>query len=157
MKHKIAVFPGTFDPITVGHESIVHRAVTLFDKIYIAIGCNAEKRTLFQIDDRIKFIESTFKGMEKIEVTTYKGLTIDFCKSVNATFMIRGIRNGMDFEFEKNIAQINKKISSIDTLFLISSPEGSPVSSSIVRDIFTHGGDISEFIPQAIIQMINQR
>jgi len=155
--NKIAIYPGSFDPITVGHEAIVLRSYELFNKIFVAIGCNSEKNCFFSIDERLKWIKKTFADLKNIEVVTYQGLTVDFCKSINAKFILRGIRTGADFEYEKNIAQINKKIAGIETVMFFSEPEYTHISSSIIREIYRYGGDISEFVPHQIIQMINRR
>lgn len=148
---KVAVFPGSFDPFTVGHESIVNRAKDLFDKIYIAIGYNAQKDALFSLEERIDFINQVFENNTKIEVVHYEGLTIDFCKKLNANYILRGLRTAADFEYERAIAQVNKAMfEGIETVFLLTMPEHTPVNSSIVRDILRHGGDASQFIPKQI-------
>lgn len=149
--NKIAVFPGTFDPFTVGHESIVNRSLNLFDKIYIAIGYNAKKDALFTLDQRIDFIKQVFSDNSKIEVTHFEGLTIDFCKQLGANYILRGLRTAADFEYERAIAQVNKAMhEGIETVFLLTMPEHTPVNSSIVRDILRHGGDASKFIPKKL-------
>ena len=148
---KIAVFPGSFDPITNGHEDIIKRAIPLFDKIVIAIGINADKKYMFDIEKRKKFITDTFKNQPKIETTTYTGLTVDYCKKINAEFILRGLRNPADFEFEKAIAQTNRKLSGIETVFLLTSAETSFISSSIVRDIIRNNGDVSVLVPETVI------
>jgi pantetheine-phosphate adenylyltransferase len=145
---KTAVFPGTFDPFTVGHESIVNRAQVLFDKIYIAIGYNAKKDALFSLEERKGFINQVFKENNKIEVIHFEGLTIDLCKEVGANYILRGLRTAADFEYERAIAQVNKAMyEGIETVFLLTMPEHTPINSSIVRDIIRHGGDASKFIP----------
>jgi len=145
---KIAIFPGSFDPFTIGHESIVNRAQVLFDKIYIAVGFNAQKDALFSLEDRKGFINQVFEGNPKIEVVHFEGLTIDFCKSMGAGYILRGLRTAADFEYERAIAQVNKAMyEDIETVFLLTMPEHTPVNSSIVRDIIRHGGDVSKFIP----------
>ncbi len=149
---KIAVFPGSFDPFTVGHKSIVDRALNMFDEIIIAIGYNSEKSGFFPLEKRVEWIKQTFKDNRKIKVITYQGLTVDFCKKNNANYILRGLRTSEDFEYERAIAQMNKKLlPETETVFLLTSPEHTPISSSIVREIFKHGGDISEFIPEGII------
>lgn len=145
---KVAVFPGSFDPFTVGHESIVSRAQELFDKIYIAVGYNAKKDALFSLEDRKKFINQVFEGNHKIEVVHFEGLTIDFCKNIGAKYILRGLRTAADFEYERAIAQVNKAMyEGIETVFFLTMPEHTPINSSIVRDIVRHGGDVSKFIP----------
>jgi len=147
---KKAVFPGSFDPITLGHKDIISRALPLFDEIVIAIGINDDKKYMFTLDERVQFIKDTFKNELKIKVTTYKGLTIDYCKEINADYMLRGLRNPADFEFEKAIAQTNRKLSGIDTLFLLTSAETSYISSSIVRDVLRNGGDYTILVPNSV-------
>ncbi len=145
---KRAVFPGSFDPFTVGHESIVNRAQVLFDKIYIAVGFNPKKDALFSLDDRKGFIKQVFEGNAKIEVVHFEGLTIDLCKSLDAKYILRGLRTAADFEYERAIAQVNKAMhEGIETVFFLTMPEHTPINSSIVRDILRHGGDASKFIP----------
>ncbi len=147
----IAVFPGSFDPITKGHEAIVLRALALFDKIIIAIGHNDSKQGLFKIEQRKKWIDEVFQAYPNIETAVYEGLTIDFCKKVNAKYILRGLRSSADFEFERNIGQANKMLDDeIETIFLLSAPEHLPITSSIVRDIFRNGGDVSKFVPSRI-------
>lgn len=149
--NKIAVFPGSFDPITRGHENIILRAIPLFDQIIVALGENAEKSGYFNIEKRIAWIEKVFKNHPSVCVKRYSGLTVDFCKTVNANYILRGLRTSADFEFERSIGQTNKKLyAEIETLFLLTMPEFTPVNSSIVRDIHRHGGDVSDFIPMAI-------
>jgi len=145
-----AVFPGSFDPITLGHVDIIKRAIPLFDKIVIAIGVNAEKKYMFSLEKRVDFIKKCFADEPKISVTQYKGLTVDYCKSLNADFILRGLRNPADFEFEKAIAQTNRKLSGIETVFLLTSADTSFISSSIVRDIMRNGGDASELVPKCV-------
>lgn len=148
---RIAVFPGSFDPITVGHESIIKRACQLFDKVIVAIGGNAEKKSYFSIDQRLEWIEKVFEHEPKVSVARYNGLTVDFCREVNARFLLRGLRTSADFEFERSIGQVNKKLHpGIETIFLLTAPEHTSINSSIVRDILRHGGDASPFVPEAV-------
>ncbi len=143
-----AVFPGSFDPITLGHVDIIKRALPLFDEIIIAIGTNASKQNMFSLEKRMEFISSTFKGQTKIKVATYEGLTANFCKEQKAQFILRGLRNPTDFTYEQTIAQANDKVNGVDSIFLIASPEYSYISSSIVRDIARNGGDFSALVPK---------
>ena len=142
-----AGFPGTFDPTTLGHVDIIKRALPLFDELIIAIGVNADKKTMFSLEERIQFIEDVFKNESQVKVKSYSGLTANFCKEENAQFIVRGLRNSIDFAYEQSIAQANAKVNGIDSVFLISSPEYSHISSSIVRDIARHGGDYQDLIP----------
>ena len=148
---KIAIFPGSFDPFTVGHESIVNRALSLFDKIIIMIGYNANKKSFFPIEKRIKWINQVFENVEKVEVRLHDGLTVDFCREVGARYILRGLRTSADFEYERAIAQINKKMHpEIETVFLLTLPEHTPVNATIIRDIVFHGGDASQFLPKGL-------
>ncbi|WP_456461319.1 pantetheine-phosphate adenylyltransferase [Lutibacter sp.] len=147
---KRAIFPGSFDPITLGHVDIINRALPLFDEIIIAIGINADKKYMFSLEERINFIKKTYKNEPKIKVETYTGLTIDICTKLNVDFILRGLRNPADFEFEKAIAQTNRKMSTIETVFLLTSAETSYISSSIVRDILRNGGNIKDFVPKSV-------
>jgi pantetheine-phosphate adenylyltransferase len=147
---KRAVFPGSFDPLTLGHVDIIKRASPLFKEIIIAIGTNSSKKYMFTLEERIEFIRETFADNPKIKVTSYKGLTIDFCKNNNIDFILRGLRNPADFEFEKAIAHTNRKLARIETVFLLTSANTSYISSSIVRDILRHNGDVSLLVPNAV-------
>ena len=147
---KRAVFPGSFDPITLGHVDILERALPLFDEIILAIGTNADKNYMFSLEDRVRFLEKTFKNEVRIKVMTYKGLTVDFCKKENAAFILRGLRNSIDLEFEKTIGQTNYKMSGIETVFLISSSGKGHISSSVVRDVRKNGGDFSFMVPEVV-------
>jgi len=149
---KKAIFPGSFDPITLGHVDIIERAIPLFDEIVIAIGINADKNYMYEAEKRKKFIEETFSNQPKVTTTTYSGLTVEFCKKINAEFILRGLRNPADFEFEKAIAQTNRKLSGIETVFLLTSAETSFISSSIVRDIIRNNGDVSVLVPTSVIK-----
>ncbi|WP_405370873.1 pantetheine-phosphate adenylyltransferase [Nonlabens sp. Asnod2-A12] len=147
---KRAVFPGSFDPITLGHFDIIERGLGLFDEIIIAIGVNADKKYMFSLEDRKRFIEESFKHESKIKVMTYSGLTIDFCKKQEAEFILRGLRNPGDFEFEKAIAHTNRKLSEIETVFLLTSSGKSYISSSIVRDVIRNNGDYTSLVPDTV-------
>jgi len=148
---KIAVFPGSFDPFTLGHESIVRRGYPLFDKIIIAIGQNVLKDSFFSLEKRINWISDVFRNDPKITVDTYKGLTVDYCREKHAQFILRGLRTAADFEYERAIAQVNKAMfPEIDTVFFLTMPEHSAINSSIIRDIVRNGGDASQFVPAAI-------
>ncbi|GLU42423.1 pantetheine-phosphate adenylyltransferase [Allomuricauda sp. NBRC 101325] len=146
-----ALFPGSFDPLTLGHFDIIQRGVTLFDELVIAIGINADKKYMFSLDERVKFIKEAFKDEPKIKVTTYQGMTIDFCKKIDANFILRGLRNPADFEFEKAIAHTNRKLSEIETVFLLTSSGKSFISSSIVRDVIRNGGDYTGLVPETVV------
>lgn len=151
---KKAIFPGSFDPITNGHFDIIKRGVSLFEEIIVAIGVNAEKKYMFSLEDRKRFIEEAFKDEPKVKVITYSGLTIDLCKKENAEFILRGLRNPADFEFEKAIAHTNRSLSKIETVFLLTAAGTSFISSSIVRDVLRNGGDISTLVPEAVIKKL---
>jgi pantetheine-phosphate adenylyltransferase len=148
---KKAIFPGSFDPITNGHYDIIKRGVSLFDEVIVAIGVNAEKKYMFSLEDRKRFIDEAFKDEPKVKVITYSGLTIDLCKKENAEFILRGLRNPADFEFEKAIAHTNRVMSKIETVFLLTAARTSFISSSIVRDVLRNGGDISQLVPKAVL------
>ncbi|WP_185856542.1 pantetheine-phosphate adenylyltransferase [Blattabacterium cuenoti] len=154
MNKKIAVFPGSFDPITLGHYDIIIRALNLFDKIVIAIGKNFEKKNMFSLKKRKKWIQKTFLSFsQKIEIDSFNGLTISFCIKKKAKFLLRGIRNQLDFEFERNIFLINKELYKkhiIETVYLFSSYDKSHISSYIVRDVIKNGGDYTTFVPSAV-------
>jgi pantetheine-phosphate adenylyltransferase len=145
-----AIFPGSFDPITLGHQDIINRALPLFDEIVIAIGVNADKKYMFSLEDRKRFIEKTFQNEPKISVITYEGLTIDLCHKINANFILRGLRNPADFEFEKAIAHTNRRLSKIETVFLLTAAKTSYISSSIVRDVIRNHGEYELLVPEAV-------
>ncbi len=145
-----AVFPGSFDPITLGHYDLIKRSIPLFDEIIVAIGINADKKYMFSLEDRKRFIEESFKDEPTVKVTTYSGLTIDYCREVKAKFILRGLRNPADFEFEKAIAHTNRKLSKIETVFLLTAANTSYISSSIVRDVIRNGGDFHVLVPDAV-------
>jgi pantetheine-phosphate adenylyltransferase len=145
-----AIFPGSFDPITLGHQDIINRALPLFDEIVIAIGINADKKYMFSLEERKRFIEETFQNEPKISVITYEGLTIDLCHKINANFILRGLRNPADFEFEKAIAHTNRRLSKIETVFLLTAAKTSYISSSIVRDVIRNHGEYELLVPEAV-------
>jgi len=145
-----AVFPGSFDPLTLGHKDIIDRGLPLFDEIIIAIGTNSSKKYMFDLEQRKEFIKKTYINEPKIKVDTYQGLTIDYCKSIDSDFILRGLRNPADFEFEKAIAHTNRRMSKIETVFLLTSADTSFISSSIVRDILQNKGDVSLFVPKTV-------
>ena len=147
---KRAVFPGSFDPITLGHLDIIQRSIPLFDEIIIGVGTNSEKKYMFPLDKRMDFIKDTFAEFKSISVTQYEGLTIEFCKKVQADFIIRGLRNPADFEFEKAIAHTNRKLSGIETVFLLTAAKTSFISSSIVREIISNQGDYTQLVPATV-------
>lgn len=148
---KIAVFPGSFDPITKGHESIVLRALPLFDEVIVAIGVNSAKKYLFDLDKRVEMVEEVFKGEPKVKVDSFEGLTVDYCKSKDANYILRGLRTSADFEFERSIAMINKTMfDDLETIFILTTPELSAINSTIVRDIYRNGGDVSPFVPEGL-------
>ena len=144
---RTAIFPGTFDPFTIGHDALVRRALDLVDELYIAIGINTEKRTLLSLEERIERITTLYGDEPRIHVVSYEGLTTDFAQSVGAKFIIRGVRNTIDFEYEKNIADINRMLTGIDTILLISDPQYATISSSMVRELSHFGKDISAYLP----------
>lgn len=148
---KVALFPGSFDPITVGHESIVYRSLSLFDKVIVAIGYNANKKAFFSIEKRIAMIQKVFAQEPRVQVISYEGLTVDLCNRLGVRYILRGLRTSADFEFERAIAQVNKIMHpNIETVFMLTAPQHTPVNSSIIRDILLHNGDPSQFIPSAI-------
>ncbi|MCH1454507.1 MAG: pantetheine-phosphate adenylyltransferase [Flavobacteriaceae bacterium] len=147
---KRALFPGSFDPITLGHLDIIERSVPLFDEIVIGVGTNSDKKYMFPLNKRMAFIEETFSNYKNISVSQYEGLTIEFCKKVQANFIIRGLRNPADFEFEKAIAHTNRALSGIETVFLLTAAKTSFISSSIVREIISNKGDYSQLVPGSV-------
>jgi pantetheine-phosphate adenylyltransferase len=148
---KVALFPGSFDPITIGHEDLIKRAVPLFDIIIVAIGINSTKKYQYSIEQRIEFLKLTFSNYPTIEITPYEGLTIDFCQSVGAQYILRGIRNSNDYLYENSIAQMNKAMDKdIETIFFPTTPALSAINSTIVRDIINNNGDASQFVPQVL-------
>lgn len=148
---KIAIFPGSFDPITVGHESIVYRSLELFDKIIIAVGHNENKKAFFPLETRRSMIKDVFINNPKIEVTDYHDLTVDLCKRVGAKYIIRGLRTSADFEYERAIAQVNKAMyPEIESVFILTMPEHTSINSTIVREILRYGGNASKFLPSSV-------
>jgi pantetheine-phosphate adenylyltransferase len=148
---RIALFPGSFDPITLGHVDIIERAVPLFDEIKIAVGTNSAKNYLFSLEQRVQWIEQTFAHELKISVITYEGLTVDFAREQGVQFLLRGLRNPADFEFEKAIAQANREmVPDLETVFLLTSARYAYISSSIVREVYNHGGDFQKFVPATV-------
>ena len=153
---KIAVFPGSFDPITVGHVDIVKRALPLFDQIIVAIGSNSQKQSLFSLEQRIKWIKLVFKDESKVKVESYEGLTVNFCEQKKATYLLRGIRSAGDFEYEKTIAHLNHDMMpQLETILILSRLELSSISSTIVREIIRGKGKVNKFVPKEIIKDIN--
>ena len=143
----IAIFPGTFDPFTIGHDALVRRALNIVDELYIAIGINTEKRTMLTLEERLERIAALYKDEPRIHVVSYEGLTTDFAQSIGAKFIIRGVRSAIDFEYERNIADVNRMLTGIDTILLISEPEYAAISSSMVRELAHFGKDISKYLP----------
>lgn len=152
---RIAVFPGSFDPITCGHESVIRRAVPLFDKIIVALGINSQKNHYFDVETRLKMIDATFADCDTIISDSYLGLTVDYCKNKGARYILRGLRTAADFEFERSIGQMNKQlIPDIETIFMLTQPEHTPLNSSIVRDILRHDGNTEKFVPKAAWKIV---
>jgi pantetheine-phosphate adenylyltransferase len=148
---KVAVFPGSFDPFTIGHEAIIRRAMSLFDEIIVAVGTNALKKNFYALETRKAIIRKVFENEPGIRVDHYEGLTVDYCKENGAGYLLRGLRTSADFEFERAIGQVNKSLApGIESVFLLTAPEHSFINSSIVRDIIINGGDASRFVPSAI-------
>jgi pantetheine-phosphate adenylyltransferase len=151
MSKKVALFPGSFDPFTIGHESVVNRAMPLFDEIVIAIGENTKKPGFFSLEQRMHMIKEVFKEKSMVSVVSYRGLTVEFCKEVGARYLLRGLRTASDFEYERAIAQMNKAMyPQLESVFLLTTPAHTPINSTIVRDIILNGGDASQFVPSAI-------
>lgn len=148
---KIAVFPGSFDPFTIGHEDIIRRALPLFDQLIVAIGYNSSKKSMFDYEIRLKWVEEIFSDEKKVIVEAYEGLTVDFCLEQKANYILRGLRSSVDFEFEKAIGQMNQSLQpSLETLVLLSRPEHSHINSTIIRDIILHQGDVSAYVPKVV-------
>jgi len=149
---QIAVFPGSFDPITIGHVDLVRRALPLFDKIIVAIGINAQKKYLFPLDQRLEWLRVVFAEEPKVEVDSFERLTADYCKRIGANYLLRGLRNASDFDYEKTISQLNHIVGDgLETIFLIAQPGYSHISSTIVREIIKGGGDASPFLPESVL------
>lgn len=152
---KIALFPGSFDPITIAHVDILKRALPLFDKIVVGIGLNSSKQSFLSAEKREEIVKTVFADTENVEVQLYEGLTVDFCKKINANYMVRGIRSVGDFEYERAIAQINQTMMpEMETIFILSKPEYSAISSTIVRDILRNHGDITPFLPKEALKFL---
>ena len=147
---KTAIFPGSFDPITLGHQDIIEKSLNLFDNVIIGVGQNSQKKYMFSAEQRKNFVEKTFQSIDNIEVKIYEGLTVDFCKKNNANYIIRGLRNVSDFEFEKTIALTNRRLSGIETVFFLTSAKNSYISSGIVRELIINNGDYSLLIPKGL-------
>ena len=154
---RIALFPGTFDPVTFGHLDIIERALPLFDKLFIGIGTNASKQAMFSAEQRIIWLRDIFKKEKKVEVVKYDGLTVECCKRVDANYIVRGIRYVNDFEYEKAIADMNRSLDgNIETVFLTCLPKYTSVASTLVRDVIRNGGDVSQFVPDVVLKTIRQ-
>ena len=152
---RICLFPGTFDPVTLGHVDIINRALPLFDKIIVGIGLNAAKAPMFSPEKRLKWINDLYKNDDRVDGDVYEGLTVDFCKKIGARFILRGIRYVSDFEYEKTIADANRTLDkNIETIFLTGEPKYTSVASTIVRDIIKHHGDASQFLPKEVIETL---
>lgn len=148
---KIAVFPGSFDPFTKGHENVISRSLDLFDKIVIAIGSHSQKSNFFPLEKRLAMISDLYQNEPRVEVDHYDGLTIDYCETIGAGYLLRGLRTSADFEYERAIAQVNRKMNNrVETVFLLTVPELTPVNSSIVREILRHNGDVTQFLPDGM-------
>jgi pantetheine-phosphate adenylyltransferase len=148
---RIALFPGSFDPITKGHEAIVKRGLKLFDEIIVAVGINSNKQNFFDLEKRKQMVAQTFKSHKNVRIESYEGLTIDFCKKMKANFILRGLRSNADFEYETNIAQMNSALSpTIETVFILTSPELSAISSTVVRDVLRYNGNAAQFLPKNV-------
>ena len=153
-----AVFPGSFDPVTLGHQDIVHRATQIFEKVYVAIGRNTSKTTLLPFDSRFEIVSKVFKNIPQVEVIIYEELTVQLCERLGARYVVRGLRSGTDFDYERNIALMNEKLNpEIETVFFISNPQYAGISSTIVKEIHKFGGDISRFVPVEVIDFLNKK
>jgi len=150
MSNAIAVFPGTFDPITIGHVSIVRRALPLFSKVVLGVGVNTSKRAMFSEEQRLAWARAAFASEPKVEVVAFSGLTVDLCKRIGASFIVRGLRNSTDHGYERSIALVNRQIAGVDTIFLPSAPEHAHISSTIVRELLANSADVSAFVPEGV-------
>lgn len=157
MEKRRAIFPGTFDPFTIGHQSLVDRALTLVDEIVISIGVNLTKKTYFSLEERVASIEQLYRNEPRVQVMLYDSLTVDFAKRIDARFILRGIRTMSDFEYEKHMADVNRELTGIETFILFTEPEYTHISSSIVRELLQYGKDISRFVPQEVQHTLKQR
>lgn len=155
---RICLFPGTFDPLTLGHVDIIDRAISLFDKIIVGIGLNASKEPMFSADQRVEWINEIYKNEERVEGAIYEGLTVDYCTVIGAKYILRGIRYVSDFEYEKTIADANRTLDkTIETIFLTGEPKYTSVASTIVRDIIRNGGNASPFLPEIVYQSFSKK
>jgi len=149
---RTALFPGSFDPVTKGHENVVLRAASLFDQIVVAVGRHSSKTGMFSVEDRIAMLEATFAHLPNVKVTSYQGLTADYCKEVGAQVQLRGVRNAVDLSYEQTLAQMTRTLHpELDTVVLLTNPEFAPIHSTVVRDVLVHGGDASPFVPEAVL------
>ena len=148
---KKAVFPGSFDPITLGHCEIIEKACEIFDEVIVSVGNNSDKNYRFSIDQRLKFISDEFINNSRVYVEKYQGLTVDFCKNKNIKHIVRGLRNPADFEFEKKIALFNNSLENVETIFFLTSPKNAFISSSMVREIMDNGGNFKKFVPNSVL------
>jgi len=151
---KRAVFPGSFDPITLGHTDVIDRALSLFDEIIVAVGINVNKKYMFDVETRVEMIKRVYAHADKVKVEYYTGLTVEYAKKHKADFILRGLRNPTDFEFEKSIAQTNRVLGGIETVFILTAIETSHISSSIVRDILRNGGRVDKLVPAAVLPLL---
>lgn len=154
---RIALFPGTFDPFTLGHASVVERGLCLFDKVVIAVGINDAKKTLFDPEERLAQIKACYERQPRVEAVVYQGLTVDAAKDCGASVLLRGVRSVMDFEYERQMADVNRKLAGLETVCLLTEPELACLQSSFVRDLWKHGRDVSAFLPSAVWQRINTK
>lgn len=158
MRMRIALFPGTFDPVTFGHTDIIDRALPLFDKLFIGVGMNANKQPMFAADVRVTWLNELYQNEPKVEAVMYDGLTVECCKKLNANYIVRGIRYVNDFEYEKAIADMNRSLDAkVETVFLTCLPKYTSVASTLVRDVIRNGGDVSQFVPDVVLRTIRLR